>query len=187
MEHGLTIAWRSVMKIADGFFALLPNMLIALVVFSMFFIIGRVASQAADLMAQRAKIDPTLARALARLTALFVDIFGLLVCAVIVVPTFSPGQLIAGLGITSVAIGFAFQNVLQNFFAGMVLLWQKPFRIGDEIKVRDFEGVVEDITIRCTLLRTLSGRLVYIPNGVLFTEPLTVNTARDKRRAHSLV
>lgn len=183
-EHGLAIAWATVIKIADGFFALLPNLLIAAIVFGAFYFWGKLNKHAVLVMANRANVDQTLAQALSRLAALFTNILGLLVCAVIIVPTFSPGQLIAGLGITSVAIGFALQNILQNFFAGLLLLWQKPFGIGDEIKSRDYEGTVEDITIRTTLLRTYSGERVYIPNSVLLTDPFTVNTAHAKRRVH---
>jgi small conductance mechanosensitive channel len=184
MDHGLALAFRSVTKIVDGFFSLLPNMFIAASVFFIFYQIGKLCNRAVFAVANRARMDKTLAHALARLSAVGVNVLGLLVCAMILIPSFSPDKLIAGLGIGSVAIGFAFQNILQNFFAGMLLLWQKPFGIGDEIKVKDYEGVVEDITIRTTLLRTASGQRIFVPNGVLFTEAVTVNTAFDKRRAH---
>src|SRR5688572_2268232 len=83
---------------------------------------------------RRTRIDLTLADLLGRLAAAFTIILGLFVAAV-VFPTFNPGDLIAGLGITSVAIGFAFKDVLQNFFAGILILWRRPFIVGDEIKV----------------------------------------------------
>lgn len=182
MRHGIELAWSTVLKMVDGFFALLPNLLIAGLVFFVFYMISRFARSTTFEMATRAHIDRTLAHAMATLVQVSANVFGLLVCAVIVVPTFSPDKLIAGLGITSVAIGFAFQNILQNFFAGMLLLWQKPFGIGDEIIAKEFEGTVEDITIRTTLVRTHTGQRVYIPNGILFTDPVTVNTAFSQRQ-----
>lgn len=184
MGHELQLAWNTVLHMWDSFFALLPNLLIALGVFFVFNMVGRFASKAGFDISKRANVDQTLAHALAKLVAVFTNVIGLLVCAVIVVPSFSPDKLIAGLGITSVAIGFAFQNILQNFFAGMLLLWQKPFGIGDEIKTREFEGTVEDIMIRTTVLKTYTGQRVYIPNGILFTDPVTVNTAYDTRQIH---
>jgi small conductance mechanosensitive channel len=184
VDHGLSLAWKSLVQIYDGFFALLPNMLIGAVVFFIFYQISKVCNRLIFAVANKARMDRTLAGALARLSAVAVNVLGALVCAMILIPSFSPDKLIAGLGVTSVAIGFAFQNILQNFFAGMLLLWQKPFGIGDEIKVKDYEGVVEDITIRTTLLRTASSQRVYVPNGVLFTEAVTVNTAFSKRRVH---
>ena len=184
MGHGIQIAWQTVVKMVDGFFALLPNLIIAVCVFCAFFIVGSVIAKAVFGMAKRANMDHTLANAMGKLSAVCINVFGLLVCFVIVVPSFSPDKLIAGLGITSVAIGFAFQNILQNFFAGLLVLWQKPFGIGDEIKTHDFEGVVEDITIRSTILRTYSGQRVFIPNGMLLTDPVIVHTAYANRQVH---
>ncbi len=87
------------------------------------------------------------------------------------------------LGVGSVAVGFAFRNVLENFLAGFLLLLSEPFQISDQIIVGDFEGTVENIEARATTIRTYDGRRVVIPNASLFTEPVTVNTAFDKRRS----
>jgi small-conductance mechanosensitive channel len=81
-----------------------------------------------------------------------------------------------------VAIGFAFQNILQNFLAGLLLLWAEPFRIGDEIKLDNFEGIVEEIQTRATIIKTYDGRRIVIPNADLFTHSVTINTALDARR-----
>ncbi len=184
MQHGLQLAWITVLKMCDGFFEILPNLVIAGGVFFIFHLLSKLAGKASLSISTHARVDLTLASAISKLVGVVVYVLGLLVCAVIVVPNFSADKLIAGLGIGSVAIGFAFQNILQNFFAGMLLLWQKPFGIGDEIKAKDYEGTVEDITIRTTLLKTHSGQRVYIPNGILFTEPVTVNTAYGHRLVH---
>lgn len=181
-HRGFYIAWTTVIKMLDGFFALLPNLLIAALVFFVFHMIGKLLEKFALNLTHRAHFDRTLSNALSKFASIATNIFAILVCASIVVPGFSPDKLIAGLGITSVAIGFAFQNILQNFFAGILLLWQKPFGIGDEIKTKDFEGTVEDIMIRTTLLRTYTGERVFIPNGLLFTDPVVVNTAYNSRQ-----
>jgi small-conductance mechanosensitive channel len=86
------------------------------------------------------------------------------------------------LGISGVAIGFAFRDILQNFLAGILLLLTQPFHIGDQIVTRSFEGTVEDIQTRATTIMTYDGRRVVIPNANLFTESVTVNTALDRRR-----
>lgn len=65
---------------------------------------------------------------------------GLLVALSIVIPTCRAGDLMQWLGIGGVAIGFAFHDILQNFLAGILLLLTEPFRIGDQIIVRQFEG-----------------------------------------------
>jgi len=86
-------------------------------------------------------------------------------------PFFPASDLIKILGISGVAIGFAFQNILQNFLAGLLLLWAEPFRIGDEIKLDNYEGSVEEIQTRATFIKTYDGRRVVIPNADLFTAP----------------
>lgn len=78
--------------------------------------------------------------------------------------------LLTFLGALSLAITFAVQDVLKNLVAGLYLLWERPFEIGDAIKVKDVTGSVEDIQIRVTRLRAENGQLIVVPNGVLFTE-----------------
>ncbi len=68
------------------------------------------------------------------------------------------------------------QNILQNFLAGLLLLWAEPFRGGDEIKLDNYEGSVEEIQARATIIETYDGRRVVIPNADLFTHSVTVNT-----------
>ena len=97
----------------------------------------------------------------------------------IVIPS---SQLIQLLGISGVAIGFAFRDILQNFLAGILILLTEPFQIGDQIVVDNFEGTVDDIETRATTIKTYDGRRIVIPNSNLFTKAVTVNTAFDYRR-----
>ncbi|MEL7351344.1 MAG: mechanosensitive ion channel family protein [Cyanobacteria bacterium P01_A01_bin.116] len=91
-------------------------------------------------------------------------------------------DLIALLGFGSVAIGFAFQDIFKNFLAGILLLLQEPFSLGDQIIVSGFEGTVEDIALRSTQLRTYQGELIVMPNSVVFTSPVQVMTGQPSRR-----
>ncbi|HVA25547.1 MAG TPA: mechanosensitive ion channel domain-containing protein [Chloroflexota bacterium] len=78
--------------------------------------------------------------------------------------------LLTFLGALSLAITFAIQDVLKNLVAGLYLLWERPFLIGDAIKVKDVSGAVEDIQVRTTVLRAENGQLIVVPNALLFTE-----------------
>lgn len=82
----------------------------------------------------------------------------------------------------TVAVGLAIQDVLRNFVAGMFLLLERPFRVGDSIQVRDVEGEVQGIDIRTTLVKSSEGSLVMIPNAVVFTEVLTNRSRWGTRR-----
>jgi small-conductance mechanosensitive channel len=100
----------------------------------------------------------------------------------VALPTFKTGDVVQLLGIGSVAIGFAFRDILQNFLAGILLLLTQPFRIGDQIISAGHEGTVDDIQTRATLITTYDGRRIVSPNATLFTEKVTVNTAFSRRR-----
>ncbi|EPP9984006.1 mechanosensitive ion channel family protein, partial [Acinetobacter baumannii] len=106
---------------------------------------------------------------------------------VIMIPGFTPGQLMSALGIGSVAIGFAFKDIFQNLLSGILILLSEPFRIGDSIVVNSLEGTVEDIQIRATFLRSPDGRRIVIPNATVYTSALTVNTAYQQRRCEFVV
>lgn len=110
-------------------------------------------------------------------------VLALLVAATIVFPSVKPGDVLATLGVGSVAVGFAFKDILQNLFAGILLLLNRPFRRGDQIVVKDFEGTVEHIESRATLIKTYDGRRVIIPNSDVYTSPVIVNTAFETRRS----
>ncbi|MGD1052980.1 MAG: mechanosensitive ion channel family protein [Candidatus Dormibacteria bacterium] len=85
-------------------------------------------------------------------------------------------------GIFSLAIGLAFQDLLRNILAGIFILLEKPFRIGDHVAIGDCEGVVQTIALRTTALRTGDGRLAVLPNLLVFTSVILNSTAFDQRR-----
>ena len=95
---------------------------------------------------------------------------------------FDPQALATGLGLTSLALGFALQDVLSNFVSGLLILVMRPFELGDEIVIGETEGAVERIDLRATQIRTYDGRVVLVPNAELFTLRVTNNTASTTRR-----
>jgi len=98
-----------------------------------------------------------------------------------------PATLVAGLGITTIALGFALKDLLSNFVSGFLILTTRPFRLGDEIAVKEFEGTVDRIDLRATHLRTYYNRLVLIPNADLYTATIVNNTATPHRRHEFVV
>jgi small conductance mechanosensitive channel len=98
----------------------------------------------------------------------------------VVAPSFKAGDLIKLLGVGSVAIAFAFQNILQNFLAGILLLPQEPFQLGDLIRVTGNEGNAHDIRARATVTATKEDRRVVVPNAILFTSPVAVESTAAK-------
>ena len=176
------VVWQVFAQLGTRFVAHLPYLILGVVVFLVFVVAARILKRVLLMAGRRTRLDLTLADLLGRLASAFTIVLGLFVAAVVIFPTFNPGDLIAGLGITTVVIGFAFKDVLQNFFAGILILWRRPFIVGDEVKVGDYEGTVEEITTRSTRLRTYDGERAVLPNGDVYTGAVLVRSAYSSRR-----
>ncbi|MGG6267489.1 mechanosensitive ion channel family protein [Leptolyngbya sp. AN03gr2] len=95
--------------------------------------------------------------------------------------------LVGTLGLTSVAIGFSLRDILSNYFSGIILLASRPFRVGDQILIQEFEGTVQQIQLRATTLVTYDGRVISIPNQEVFTASIINNTASKFRRSSLMI
>jgi len=93
--------------------------------------------------------------------------------------------LLALLSVSTLAVGLAFQDVLKNFVAGVYLLLERPFSIGDRIQVSDFEGTVESIDIRTVALRNARDERILVPNASVFSE-IIVNRSSYRTKSLSL-
>jgi small-conductance mechanosensitive channel len=167
---------------ASGVLERLPYVGVAIVVYALFHLAARIVRRLVTRLTRRQRKHRNVGFVLGRLAEGGLMLVGVLVGLVIALPSFQPAQLIQLLGISGVAFGFAFRDILQNFLSGILILLTEPFRLGDQIIVGGFEGTVEEIETRATLIRTYDGRRVVIPNSTLFTDSVTVNTAFDSRR-----
>lgn len=134
------------------------------------------------ILGNRSSVRPSLRDLIKQLSSISVWIVGFLLATVVVFPGMTPAKALTVLGLGSVAIGFAFKDIFENFFAGVLILWRYPIEKGDFIQNGDVVGKVEEITIRNTLIRRTDGELVVIPNGQLFKSHVEVLTNRRKRR-----
>ncbi len=127
------------------------------------------------------RIDPTTLHALAKLLRLSVVISGVLVA----LPTFGIEitALLAFGGVGGIAVGFAAQDLLSNFFGGLMIYLDRPFAIGDWIRSpdREIEGTVESIGWRLTVVRTFDKRPLYVPNSI-FNKLSLENPSRMSNR-----
>ncbi len=92
------------------------------------------------------------------------------------------GWILTSFSVIGIVIGLSLQDILRNFFAGVWVLVERPFRIGDSIDVSGYTGLVEEISFRTTQLRTADGRQVIIPNGDFMTKPVVNLTRFPLRR-----
>jgi len=130
---------------------------------------------------------PSFAQVMSKVISwIFVGIV-ILVAMAITFPSVKPVDILAGLGFFSVAVGFAFQDILENTLAGVLLLFRQPFRSGDQIEVMGESGTVEGITIRETRIIRYDGELVLIPNRDVYKNLIVVHTYQDDHRQHFVV
>jgi small-conductance mechanosensitive channel len=182
MKVDFSIALKRIQSILNEFIASAPNIALALLILFLFFLLARITRYIVTRATQKRVRMRTAGMAVGRVAQGVVVLIGFLSALSAALPTFKPSDAVGLLGLGSVAVGFAFRDIFQNFFAGLLLLLTQPFRIGDQIAVGNFEGTVEDIQTRATFLKTYDGRRIVIPNSDLFTDKVIVNTAYPLRR-----
>jgi small conductance mechanosensitive channel len=108
--------------------------------------------------------------------------FGLGVVVALGIMGVQVSALVTSLGLIGLTLGFALRDVLANTMAGVLLLVQRPFTVGDSITVAGIEGTVRDMRVRDTLLEATDGRMVFMPNNTVFTQPITNSSVSRRRR-----
>ena len=174
--------WDGLRQFYNGLVTHLPNLAIGLVVLALTWLLAAGAFRVANRLLAHTRLRRSLRDLCSKLLYSALWVTGIVASCMVIFPTLTPGRLMATLGLSSIAIGFAFKDIFENFFAGILILWRFPFEIGDFIQCQDIVGRVEDIWIRMTLIRQVDGQLVLVPNAMIFKNPTTVITSQQKRR-----
>ncbi len=158
----------------------LPNLVAAILILLVgWWLAGRLERAVGALLDRQGRFDTTLKGVLKKI-ARYVVLIVVLIAALsqLGIETTS---IIAALGAIGLAVGLALQNTLSNIAAGVMLLWLRPFSLGDYIEAGDSSGTVEDIGLFATRLTTFEGIFVFVPNSELWNRKV-VNYTRGKRR-----
>jgi small conductance mechanosensitive channel len=160
----------------------MPYLIAGVLVLFLTWGVASLFSKLGNRLFQSKKIRSSFKELIIRLITIAIWIGGLLLAAMIWFPGLTPTKALGGLGIVSIAIGFAFQDMFANFFAGILLLWRFPFENGDFIECQGITGKVESVNVRMTEIRLTTGELVLVPNSTLFKNPVNVLTNKPFRR-----
>lgn len=184
--------YHVVMQIVNNFvhqfLERLPYLIVATLIMLFFWLLSKLFRKAVvKILGEENRYKHNLLIVVRRIGRAVILFVGFMLAMVVAIPDFTPATLIQALGLGSVAVGFAFKDIFQNLISGIILLLTEPFRIGDQIIVNQYEGTVESIQIRATIIRTYDGRRVVIPNAEIFTSAVTVNTAYSRRRLEFIV
>jgi len=167
-------------RIFDWVITVIPKVIAAIVIFLVMFYLAGLVARWIRRTGERRGLNPEVTLLLTRLGS-----WGMITLGVIWAlqqVNFNLTAFLAGLGIIGFTVGFALQDISRNFVAGLLLLWQQPFGIGDLIQVTGYTGRVTDVSLRATEIRTSDGLLVLIPNADVYTKPITNYTQAPRRR-----
>jgi len=148
-----------------------PRVIGVVVILLVFFVLAKIMKRIIISAAERLKFDENLTSLFARTSSITLTIFGLVTALGTLGVDVS--ALVAGLGLTGFALGFALKDTISNLLSGVLILLYRPFEKGDRIKISGYEGIVISIDLRYTELDS-EGSKVLIPNSKLFTDPITV-------------
>jgi small conductance mechanosensitive channel len=182
VDANVGLIWGTADRLLDGFFAMIPLLVAGLVVFVVLLLLAKGVRALLERALARTS-NRSAATAIGRIAYILLIGLAALIAVTVSFPSMTPGRLVSTLGIGGIAIGFAFKDIFQNLLAGILLLLRHPFRVGDEITTGEFTGVVEAIETRATWIRTYDGRRVIIPNGDVYTKPVTVISAYEMLRS----
>ncbi|KHK91629.1 mechanosensitive ion channel family protein [Novosphingobium malaysiense] len=174
-------------EMSKAFVQTLPTLVIALVILFATWIVARVAVAAVSRITGRTTLRDDLKQLIDTLVRLVVWILGILIALTVAIPSFTPAGAFTSLGVGALAIGFAFQDIFENFLAGVLIMLREKMNIGDTIECEGLLGKVEKITLRETHIRQFSGELTVVPNSMLFKNPVEIYTDQPLRRFDIIV
>jgi len=171
---------ESFRQFGDRLVTHIADLAAAVVFLALTVLVARVVRRGVGKALRRTSTEPHVELLLAKLAYSAVFAVGLLIA--LSLGGVNLGVLVGSLGLATIALGFALQDIVSNLAAGVVLLLEHPFTRGDYIAVDGTEGTVEDIRVRATQLRSPDGQRVLVPNKLLFTNVLTNASATMRRR-----
>lgn len=164
------------------FIRILPNILLASIVFILGLFIARSVKKISGKLANKLSLNSTLNNLVASVMYMcFIGITLFIVLSILKLDK-AVTTILAGAGIVGLALAFAFQDIAANFISGIFISFRRPIHIGDIVKIGDYMGKVSDINLRDTILLTFQGQMVIIPNKNVFQNPIENYSLLGKRR-----
>lgn len=182
VEGITTSVIESILNIFRSFVQHIPYFVGAFVVLFFTWIISLLIVKVFQRAMRRSNLRGSLQQLLKRFLTIGIWLFGCLLSAMMIFPGLTPSKAMGAMGLASIAVGLAFKDIFENFFAGILLLWRFPFEDGDIIECEHILGRVEKVAMRMTKIQLLSGELIVCPNAFLLKNPVKVLTDQKYRR-----
>lgn len=157
----------------ESFLFLLPNILIAIIILVIAFWLASKVKSLLETKLGGKSHDAITTRYIALITKWIVIFIGILLVLHTLGLSAVAGGIFAGAGLSALVIGFAFKDIAENFLAGLILAFNRPFEVQDSIQINDFTGKVIALNLRTTHIRTFDSKDVFIPNGIILNSSVT--------------
>lgn len=165
MNKFLTDLWANLQGYYDSLIAVLPKFVLAILAFSiLFFIANRSRNIVNDRLTKRMD-DPLLARFIARMVKVAIVLLSIMLVLKIIGLGDIAAGILTGASVSAVVVGFAFKDIAENFLAGIILAFNRPFRVGDTVELDGAKGKVIALDMRTTQIKSFDGKDIYIPNA----------------------
>ncbi len=165
-----------------GAVEMLPNILIAVLIFVIFQEIGRWVYSILRGSFKKTDLNESLVHLLSNIGRVSVIALGFVLALSVLELQKAVFSLLAGVGVIGLALGFAFQDLAANFMSGIMLAVRSPIRIGDVIKIGDILGTVDDIRLRDTVIENFSGQKIFVPNKDFTSDRFTNYSLKGQRK-----
>ncbi|TNE56390.1 MAG: mechanosensitive ion channel family protein [Bacteroidetes bacterium] len=172
METLLNDLWKNILTYYENLVDLLPKLAIAAVLFGLLLLLARFSRKVARRRLSARMDDPLLARFIARLIGLAIVLFAVMMVLQIVGLGSMAVGILSTAGVGAFILGFAFKDIGENFLAGVVLAFNRPFRVGDVVELNGHKGKVIALNLRDTQIKTFDGKDIYIPNAMVVKNPV---------------
>ncbi|MEM6965281.1 MAG: mechanosensitive ion channel family protein [Bacteroidota bacterium] len=156
----------------DGIIALLPKLVVAIITFTVLFFVANRSRTLVNNRLSKQMDDPLLARFLARLVKTTIVVLALMLVLKIIGLGDIAAGLVTGASVSAIVVGFAFKDIGENFLAGIMLAFSRPFRVGDTVELNGEKGKVVALNMRNTQIKSFDGKDIYIPNANIIKNPV---------------
>lgn len=182
VDQALEPAKERITDWTESLVAMAPNILVAVAILVVAWLLARVTRKLALRLADRASLRNSVARLIGGLAAFAVLVAGLLIALSVLKLDKTVTSLLAGAGVLGIALGLAAQSLAASVLSGTLISLRKPYKEGDLIETGGHLGVVDRIELRVTRLMTPTGQIVLLPNKAILDQPLTNYSQLGRRR-----
>ena len=176
------LIWGKLLRWGDYLVKMLPNFVLAVLVMLAFIFVAKLVRKLSARIVHRLSKSESVSSLTSAIIYTLVVAVGLMISLKILKLEQAVTSLLAGVGILGLALGFAFQDLTSNFISGAFIVFKRPFDVGHTVDTNGFVGTVEDIQLRATMIRTMAGLHVIIPNKDIFQKPIINYSLTQARR-----